>query len=112
MSLPAFPVTDRAVVAKVYEIIDVANADRFRDDLSLMLRSCRGARAVVVDLRTRCLTTAGVEALEAGQELAHRLELRLLVAAPHALTRRVLRITEADRCLEVHTDLPAALQAA
>lgn len=112
MSLPILPGTDHAVVVKVHQVIDIANVESFRADLKRVLRRCCGFRTMVVDLRSPCLTAVAVDALEDAQHLATRLGLRLLITAPHPLTRRVLRITAADRRLEVYRDLPAALQAA
>ncbi|MGW2231219.1 STAS domain-containing protein [Streptomyces formicae] len=111
MPLPAFTVLDHVVVIKVYEVIDIASAAHVRADLHRALRGCRGPRNVVVDLRSRCATSACVGVLKDTQRLADRLRLRLLVTAPHPLTRRVLHITSADGHLEIHPDLPAALQA-
>ncbi|MFJ2771054.1 STAS domain-containing protein [Streptomyces sp. NPDC087300] len=112
MPLPVFLVADHVVVIKVYEVVDIANAEHFRAELHRVLRGCRGPRSVVVDLRAPCATSVCVSALKDTQQLADRLRLRLLITAPHALTRRVLRLTAADGHLEVHPDLPTALHVA
>ncbi|APY85094.1 hypothetical protein DCW30_15070 [Streptomyces alfalfae] len=115
MSLPNHPVDTDAdaepIVIPLAEIVDLANAERVRDDLRRLLRSA-GTRVAIVDLRTPCLTAAAVGVLERTQALADRLGVRLLVVAPHRLTRHVLRVTAADVYLAVHPDLLSALREA
>ncbi|MEV0126182.1 hypothetical protein AB0I16_32340 [Streptomyces sp. NPDC050703] len=117
MSLPNLPADADAdadadpIVIPLVEIVDLANVARVRDDLGRLLGSA-GTRVAVVDLRTPCLTAAAVGVLEETQALADRLGVRLLVAAPHRLTRHVLRVTAADVCLAVHPDLLSALREA
>ncbi|MES5825004.1 hypothetical protein [Streptomyces sp. RG80] len=105
MPLPVFHALDHVLVVDVDEVIDIANAEHIRTALVRRLLHARGQRAdtVVVDLRHPCLEDA--------QALARAVTLRLLVVASHPLTRSVLRITAADRQLEVYPRLTAALRA-
>ncbi|MEU6380793.1 STAS domain-containing protein [Streptomyces sp. NPDC046909] len=113
MSLPVFRALGHVLVIGVDEVIDIASAEHVRTSLVRQLLRARGqeASAVVVDLRDPCLTTAGVDVLADIQHLADTVALRLLVVAPHSVSRRVLRITEADRRMEVHPGMTAALRA-
>ncbi|CAM5277695.1 hypothetical protein SALBM135S_09652 [Streptomyces alboniger] len=113
MSLPNFPGAAEAdpIVIPLVEIVDLANAARVREDLGRLLRSA-GTQVAIVDLRTPCLTAAGVGVLEDTQCLADQLGLRLLVAASHRLTRHVLRITAADVYLAVYPDVLSAVREA
>jgi anti-anti-sigma factor len=112
--LPAFHALDHVLVVELGEVIDIANAERIRTDLVRHLLRARGQEAsvIVVDLRFPCLTSAGVAVLEDAQHLADAVRLRLVVVATHPFTRRVLHLTSADGCLEVHPHLAAALRAA
>lgn len=113
MPLPVFHALDHVLVVDVDEVIDIANAEHIRTALVRRLLHARGQRAdtVVVDLWHSCLTSAGIAVLEDAQALARAVTLRLLVVASHPLTRSVLRITAADRQLEVYPRLTAALRA-
>ncbi|MDQ0602400.1 anti-anti-sigma factor [Streptomyces canus] len=113
MPLPVFRALDHVLVVEVDEIIDIANAEHIRTALVCQLLRARGqeASAVVVDLRDPFLTSAGVDVLEGIRDLADSVTVRLLVVAPHPLTRRVLRLTAADRQREVHPRLTEALRA-
>ncbi|MFF4268318.1 STAS domain-containing protein [Streptomyces sp. NPDC001536] len=113
MPLPVFHALDHVLVAGVDEVIDIANAEHIRTSLVRQLLRARGQEAstVVVDLRDPCLTSAGVDVLEDIRQLADAVTVRLLVVAPHPLTRSVLRLTAADRDLEVHPRLTDALRA-
>lgn len=110
MPLPAYPVTGHLVI-KVYEVVDIANLERVTSELTELLYTCPEP-AVILDIRSRYLTGAGIDVLTNVHGLAHCLGLRLQVAVRHPLARRILAITGADFLLEVHPDLPTALQAA
>ncbi|MEV7888054.1 STAS domain-containing protein [Streptomyces sp. NPDC002817] len=113
MPLPVFRALDHVLVVGVDEVIDIASAEHIRTSLVRQLLRARGQEAstVVVDLRDPCLTSAGVDVLEDVRDLADSVTVRLLVVAPHPLTRRVLYLTAADRHLEVHPRLTEALRA-
>jgi anti-anti-sigma regulatory factor len=110
VALPTYDLEGSRIV-RVNEVVDVANADQFAGELSALIRECPEP-TVIVDIGCPLLTTDGVDLLERAHALAARCGRTLRVTASHRVSRKVLRITGADRLLDVHPDLPTALRAA
>lgn len=110
MALPTYDIEGSRIV-RVSEVVDVANADWFAGELAALIRDCP-EQTVIVDLSCPLLTTDGIDFLERAHALAGRCGRTLRVTAGHDISRKVLRITGADRLLDVHPDLETALSAA
>ncbi|MET8543283.1 STAS domain-containing protein [Kitasatospora sp. NPDC004799] len=92
--------------------LDLLTAPRLRRRLTGALRD--GPAPVLADLRgvTFC-DASGLRALVAAHHAARRFSMRLpFVVAPNSRLLRVLRLTELDGMLELHSDVPAAMAGA
>jgi anti-sigma B factor antagonist len=108
-----FPVVwlSTAAVVTLPVEIDIANADRVRDDLLSILN--RGPATLIVDMGgTTFCDSAGVNALVRAHKraTANGSQLRLVVSAP--AVQRVLDITGVDHLMDVYPSVAASLAGA
>jgi anti-sigma B factor antagonist len=108
-----FPVLwlGQAAVVSLPAEVDIALADRLREDLLSILN--RGPAALIVDMgKTTFCDSAGMHALVRAHKRASasRADMRLVVTAP--AVQRVLAITGVDRLIPVSPSVSAALAAA
>jgi anti-sigma B factor antagonist len=107
-----FPVLwlGRAAVVSLPAEVDIALADRVRDDLLSVLN--RSPAALIVDMgKTTFCDSAGMHALVRAHKRASasQADMRLVVTAPGV--QRVLAITGVDRLIPVSPSVSAALAA-
>jgi anti-sigma B factor antagonist len=105
-----FPVVwlSKVAVVTLPVEIDIANADRVRDDLLSILN--RGAATLIVDMGgTTFCDSAGVNALVRAHKraTANDSDMRLVVGAP--AVRRVLDITGVDHLIDIYPSVAASL---
>jgi anti-sigma B factor antagonist len=94
-------------VITVPQEIDMINAAGLRDALSSLIAA--GPAAVVVDMtQTGFCDSAGVATVMRARQQAASSGVRLRIAASGPV-ERVLRLLEADRLIDVHSSLAAAL---